>query len=92
MSRRIRLLENALKVDHAALSADQHPLLADELLEIKKGNTSGDDQSNQGDPEDTNENEGVTDSLGLLSISEGEARFIGASGSEVGYPCHYALP
>ena len=84
MSRRIRLLENALRVDHAALSTEPHPLLSDELLEIKKGNSGADEHYSQDDPEDSQDDGSVTDSLGLLSINEGEARFVGASGSEVG--------
>ncbi len=86
MSRRIRTLENALRVDRAALSADPHPLLAEELLEIKKGTSSPDVHNNLDDLEDSHDNDGVADSLGLLSMNEGEARFVGASGSEVGYP------
>jgi len=82
MSRRIRTLENALRVDRAALSADPHPLLAEELLEIKKGTSSPDLHNNLDDLEDSHDNDGVADSLGLLSMNEGEARFVGASGSE----------
>ena len=88
MSSRIRQLEDALQIAHAAISGRDHPLLAPELLKVKNGvDMPGEEDGKEDDREEQEEldNE-VMSSFDTLAISDrGEARFFGRTGSEV---CH----
>jgi hypothetical protein len=51
MSRRINELEDALRISHALVSQDTHPLLSETLLGIKDiGQSLGDDTNTSTDP------------------------------------------
>ena len=90
MSQRIRQLEDALQIAQATISSQPHPLLSEDLLNIKAGvdEVSGENPTPKETPnpeDDTEEEEeGVTNALGTLSMTErGEARFIGRVAAEV---------
>lgn len=85
MSSRIRQLEDALQIAHAAISTRDHPLLAVELLKIKNGVDAEEEEETEEGQEEANEldNE-VMSSFDTLAISDrGEARFFGRTGTEV---------
>ena len=70
MSKRIRKLEDALQIAHSALNSGHHPLLSEELLEIKNGTARSsltDSETNDDPPEDL---ENVLDSYGSLTLSD----------------------
>lgn len=77
MGRRISQLEDALEVEFGTHADGVHPLLTDELLEIKKGASSGNEQELDGDIE-------VLNVMGLLAVNvEGAENFLGATETEV---------
>lgn len=83
MSERIRQLEEAL---HVRLTpGEQHPLLREELLNIKNGlHDVGADGSTNGPtaPEDETISMQLHENFGTLAITDGGAtRFIGVTGS-----------
>ena len=83
MSKRIRQLEDALQVTQAAVSPTRHPLLSEELLEIKSGVGIFSEKAGPDIGSDDLTGDLVCD-LGTLSISErGEACFMGRGSSEV---------
>ena len=88
MSKRIRQLEDALQVEYGSRSTEQHPLLVDELLAIKKGvdHKSGPERAAESDLDAAAElgDGNLAGAMGLLTISEaGTARYVGATGFEV---------
>lgn len=78
MSQRIRQLEDALEISHSTNSSQNHPLLREELLSIKRGVGP----SNSAPEGDTDGPEGdYVEAMGTMSISErGVSRFIGRTG------------
>lgn len=84
MSKRIRQLEDALKILQARVSSAPHPLLNKELLEIKKATNSDniDSEASQDSMGDE-----ICDDFGKLTITEeGKTNFIGRSGGDVSLP------
>ncbi|EPQ58859.1 hypothetical protein GLOTRDRAFT_33402 [Gloeophyllum trabeum ATCC 11539] len=83
MSHRIHQLEDALAVSHGNQSNEAHPLLCDELLEIKfwpeRGNGARQSETQKDDVETS------LDAFGTLTLGgQGEAKYFGGSaGSEV---------
>lgn len=79
MSKRIRQLEDALKILQARVSSSPHPLLAKELLEIKKDSNV---DSLEVHLDSTGEE--ICDNFGTLTIAEeGRTNFIGRTGGDV---------
>lgn len=82
MSKRIRQLEDALEIAHGDRSSSPHPLLADDLLEVKRGVDAPDSHVEVGQEDE--EADSMIGAFGTLTVSDsGAMRFIGASGSEV---------
>lgn len=91
MSQRIRQLEDALQISHASLSHNPHPLLCEELLQVKSGvdlvTASGDNgsESKSGNSNDIKEEkedgagglDELPKSFGVMSISENGDAFLG---------------
>ena len=73
MSKRIRQLEDALQISHSAVSRNPHPLLAEDLLQIKSGGISTAD-----DKEDDLTDATLVDSFGTLAVSNGAEVYYGA--------------
>ena len=88
MSGRIRQLEDALAIAHAAAGAPtRHPLLVEQLMGVKNGRDllSDDEHHESGEKEEyaEEEEEVLGRSFGMLSISEtGEMRFLGRAANE----------
>lgn len=81
MSKRIRQLEDALKILQTRVSSAPHPLLTKDLLEIKTVSHS-DDSEDSPDSADAD----IYDDFGTLTITEkGLTHFVGRSGAEVSY-------
>lgn len=74
---RIQQLEDALAILQASVSTETHPLLQDELLQIKFGKKHTQPVLSSADA--------LTDSLGTLTVgTHGDTRYFGPSaGSEV---------
>lgn len=79
MSKRIRQLEDALKILQARIYSTPHPLLTKELLEIKTVSSSQDcEESSEATDTDTYDN------FGILKIADrGITNFLGRSGADV---------
>lgn len=84
MSSHIQKLEDALRISHSYHSSTQHPLLSEELLQIKRGITR---DSGPLGPVPTLSDEQYIELFGTLTVNErGSERFLGASGTtEVGF-------
>ena len=82
MSKRIRQLEDALQIAHAAVSTGHHPFLSKELLEIKNGvvATSVPEKEVSPDHELTECEKELVDSLGQLTVDEGGEIYLGGAG------------
>lgn len=77
MSERVRQLEDALSIMQSKESSEPHPLLRDELLNLKVEKT----EELPYDPDDPQEATSMIDAFGTLSMTEkGSSRFFGASG------------
>ena len=105
MAFRIQQLENALRNEiekHATVSSDTdadgnlqkmtHPLLTEELLEVKTGfgfsESVAERSTHELEEEESIETAEITSGLGVLAISDGGAvQFLGSSGSEVRMIC-----
>ncbi|KAL0953461.1 hypothetical protein HGRIS_004693 [Hohenbuehelia grisea] len=70
LSTRVRQLEDALAQSHAMVSNERHPLLSEDLLQIKRPLERDVDSPPHPPPEKVDANEAV-DALGSLSISQG---------------------
>ena len=83
MSQRIRQLEDALEISHTLNSSNQHPLLREELLAIKRCVAPAAPAAKEPSPaEVTEQADGdYVEAMGTMSISDrGVTRFIGGSG------------
>lgn len=87
MGQRIRQLEDALAIFQAGVSNETHPLLREELLNVKFGPDKGQILGKQ-DPARESSLDSI-DALGILTIGEsGNAKYFGRSaGSEVNSKC-----
>ena len=75
-----------MQFDHAAISREQHPLLTDELLQIKHVAAREESAGMEVNSSDDDADEQVLpDAFGLLSMNDSgtSTRFVGSSGSEV---------
>ncbi|KAL5507683.1 hypothetical protein ACEPAH_5301 [Sanghuangporus vaninii] len=68
LSKRIRQLEDALQISHDAVSNAPHPLLAEDLLQIKSGETLFSTEKDE-DTADAN----LADQFGTLAVGNGGA-------------------
>ncbi|KAL5487469.1 hypothetical protein ACEPAI_5577 [Sanghuangporus weigelae] len=68
LSKRIRQLEDALQISHSAVSSAPHPLLAEDLLQIKSGATLFSAEKDE-DAADAD----LADQFGTLAVSNGGA-------------------
>ncbi|KAL5527974.1 hypothetical protein ACEPAG_6775 [Sanghuangporus baumii] len=76
LSKRIRLLEDALQISHSAVSSAPHPLLAEDLLQIKNSETLSSIEKDE-DAADSD----LADQIGTLAVSNGGAEvYYGYSG------------
>ncbi|KAL5528380.1 hypothetical protein ACEPAF_7516 [Sanghuangporus sanghuang] len=82
LSERVRALEDALAVESGARGGSRsHPLLAEELLEIKQ--TFSDDESDDDDDEEEEQANQLLGAFGTLSIDESRTmRYLGPASSE----------
>lgn len=88
MSKRIRLLEDALALSHSLTSSEQHPLLIEELKNIKFGADSTRHHSQPRSTEKAYDSDPVKESItafGTLAIGEnGASKYFGhAAGTAV---------
>lgn len=85
MSQRIRQLEDALKISHAAHSRDPHPLHSEELLAVKAGvDLLISEEDEEEDTEEAEPESEILQAIDALAISQGrDARLGGNTGVEV---------
>jgi hypothetical protein len=92
---RVRELEDALRVSHSHLSADSHPLLADELLKIKAPLQREPPASRSplnGTHQEEEHNPDVVDAFGSLNINSGRAKYFGQiANSWVSWPTSFTV-
>lgn len=87
MSKRIRQLEDALKILQARVSSTPHPLLVPDLLETNSDSTSDDHQ----EYDDVAETEICVD-FGTLTIADkGITHFVGRSGADVSFSASFSV-
>lgn len=87
MSKRIRQLEDALKILQARVSSSPHPLLVPDLFETNSDSTSDDHQEH----DDIAEPEICVD-FGTLTIAEkGITHFVGRSGADVSFSALFSV-
>ena len=83
MSTRIRQLEDALQIEHGMRSSESHPLLKDDLLQVKKGVKRDKPETAEDVDSEFDEGEELLSAMGVLTICEGDGvRYLGATGSE----------
>ncbi|KLO10056.1 hypothetical protein SCHPADRAFT_999838 [Schizopora paradoxa] len=85
LRKRIAQLEEALQFDHSAISREQHPLLTDELLQIKNIAAREESASAEANSSDDEADEHLLpDAFGFLSMNDNgsSSKFVGTSGSE----------